>query len=223
MRGVPASGAVAGGRPRLFAALPLPKPLRSALFAASGEIARELPAGRFRRVPVENLHLTLRFFGPERGRVERDRIAALLRERLQVRPPGPPVLRAEQVSAFGSLRRARVVWVGLSEVGIGDGEPGRLASLQREVESVARAIGLDPERRPFVPHVTIGRLRSPARLPPQATSALPAPSPGSAWCSAFTARECVLFASFLTPGGATYRQLASVSLDGRQQPVVKPA
>lgn len=201
--------------PRLFAALPLPKQLRSELFAASGQIARALPGGRFRRVPPENLHLTLRFFGPERGAVERERIAVLLRERLEVRAPSPPVLRANRVSAFGSLRRARVVWVGLSEPETGEGEPGRLARLQRDVEAVSRDIGLDPERRPFVPHVTIGRLRSPTPIPPEALAALPPDSPQSAWSAAFTASECVLFASLLGPGGASYRKLATFSLVGQ--------
>lgn len=213
MRKFPA-GEPSVGPPRLFVALPLPKPLRTELFAASSAIARELPAGRFRRVPADNLHLTLRFFGPEGGRVERERLAALLRQRLEIRPPGPPVLRTGRVSAFGSLRRARVVWVGLSETGIGDGEAGCLLSLQREVESVARDLGLDPERRPFLPHVTIGRLRSPTRLPPQALSGLPTGSPPSAWSSAFTVRECVLFASFPNPSGAVYRRLESLSLAG---------
>ena len=210
-------GAVAPGRPRLFVALPLPKPLRTELFAASGVIARELPAGRFRRVPPDNLHLTLRFFGPERGLVERKRIAALLRDRLEASSAEPPVLRAERVSAFGSLRRARVVWVGLSETGSGGGESARLVHLQRAAEAVAREIGLDPGSGPFVPHVTIGRLRVPARIPARALAALPAASPGTAWSSPFTVRACILLASVLTPGGARYRQLASFPLDGSQR------
>lgn len=213
MRGVQTGGAgPAVGPPRLFAALPLPEPLRNELFAASGQIARELD-GRFRRVPPQNLHLTLRFFGPEEGRLERERLSTLLRARLAERRPAPPTLRATGVSAFGSVRRARVVWVGLSEESVDD-EAGRLVPLQRMVEGAARDIGLDPETRPFLPHVTIGRLRRPTRLPPEVLESLPPASPASAWSSAFTVTEFCLFASLLTPGGAVYRQLASFSLDG---------
>ena len=199
--------------PRLFVALPLPDRLRKELFAASGAIAGLLPTSLFRRVPLQNLHLTLRFFGAETGSLDRERIAALLRERLGACRPGPLTLKASEVSAFASLRRARVVWVGLSEEGIEKGESGRLLSLQQEVEAVARNIGLAPENRPFVPHVTLGRLRSPSRLPVQGLAATGPSASGSAWSSAFTVREIGLFASFLTPGGAVYERLGRFPLE----------
>ncbi len=215
---MPGSGPVrrereaAARAPRLFAAVPLPDPLRRELFAASGAIARLLPASVFRRVPPDNLHLTLRFFGPEGGPVERGRIAARLRERLETCCPGPLSLKAAEVSAFGSLRRARIVWVGLVEDGVPEGEPGRLLPLQREVETLARDLGLAPETRPFVPHVTLGRLRVPARLAAGDLNAARPPVPDAAWSSAFTVREFGLFASFLGPGGAVYERLDRFSL-----------
>ena len=217
---MPGSGPVrrereaAGRAPRLFAALPLPESLRRELFAASGAIARLLPSSVFRRVPPENLHLTLRFFGPEGGPVDRGRIAARLRERLETCRPGPLTLKAAEVSAFGSLRRARIVWVGLAEEGVPEAEPGRLLSLQREVEAVARDLGLAPETRPFVPHVTLGRLRVPSRLAAGDLNAARPPVPDSAWSSAFPVREFGLFASFLGPGGAVYERLDRFSLTG---------
>ena len=210
---MPGSGPVRGEReaaaraPRLFCALPLPESLRRELSAASGAIARLLPDSVFRRVPPGNLHLTLRFFGSESGPVERGRVAALLRERLETCRPGPLTLKAAEVSAFGSLRRARVVWVGLAEEGVPDGGPGRLLPLQREVEAVARDLGLAPETRPFVPHVTLGRLRTPTRLSAGDLSAARPAAPDAAWSSAFTVTEFGLFASFLHPGGAVYERL----------------
>lgn len=217
---MPGSGPVrrereaAGRAPRLFAALPLPESLRRELFAASGAIARLLPSSVFRRVPPENLHLTLRFFGPEGGPVDRGRIAARLRERLETWRPGPLTLKAAEVSAFGSLRRARIVWVGLAEEGVPEAEPGRLLSLQREVEAAARDLGLAPETRPFVPHVTLGRLRVPSRLAAGDLNATRPPVPDAAWSSAFPVREFGLFASFLGPGGAVYERLDRFSLTG---------
>lgn len=204
---VPPKRAATGQAPRLFAALPLPESLRRELSAASGAIARLLPASVFRRVPPENLHLTLRFFGPEGGPVDRGRIAALLRERLEARWSGPLTLKAADVSAFGSLRRARVVWTGLAEQGVPEGEAGRLLPLQREVEAVARDVGLPPEGRPFVPHVTLGRFRVPSRLSARELSAARPRAPDAAWSSAFTVREFGLFGSSLGPGGAVYERL----------------
>lgn len=197
---------------RLFAALPLPERLRRELFGASGAIAGSLPPAVFRRVPPENLHLTLRFFGPERGPVDRGRITALLRERLRACCPGPLTLKASGVSAFGSLRRARIVWVGFVEEGVPEGEPERLLRLQREVEAVARELGLPPETRPFVPHVTLGRLRAPSRLSAGDLRAAVPGTPDTAWSSAFTVREFGLFASSLGPGGAVYERLGSFPL-----------
>ena len=199
--------------PRLFAALSLPDPLRQEFFLASDAIARLFPAAVFRRVPPGNLHLTLRFFGPETGLVDRARLGARLRARLATAGLGPLALRASEVSAFASPRRARVIWVRIEEVGSPEDASGRLLPLQREVEAVARDLGLVPERRPFVPHVTLGRLRTPLAVPVEALAAARSGASESAWAAAFTVRELVLFASVLTPGGAIYEPLDRFSLE----------
>ena len=201
------------GPPRLFAAVPLPASLRAGLFSASEELGHLFAAGLFRRVPLENLHLTLRFFGPEKGPVDSERIAALLRERLETEPFEPPTLRLSHFSAFPSLRRARVVWAGFAEEPVREGGMGRLGSLQEAVEGVARELGLHPEGRRFTPHVTIGRFRSPIGISEGALAGLSPLSPAAV--STLTVCEFALFASYLRPGGALYRRLDSFPLSGR--------
>jgi 2'-5' RNA ligase len=203
--------------PRLFAAVSLPDSLRRELHAVSSAIGRSLPDSLYRAVPRENLHLTLRFFGAETGAVDRRRIGTLLRERLERSSPGSLTLMASDLSAFGSLRRARVVWAGLRELGVAAGAPGRLSPLQREVEAVARDIGLAPETRPFVPHVTLGRLRSPFRLDAAALAEVRDSASDSVWSAAFAVTECGLFASFLSPAGAVYEPLERFSLEGARE------
>lgn len=173
-----------------------------------------MPASQFRPVPLENLHLTLRFFGVETDAVDRRRITARLRERLEQSPREPLTLMASDVSAFGSLRRARVVWAGLREVQPDERAPARLLPLQRVVEAVARDIGLAPEARPFVPHVTLGRLRAPYRLDAAKLAAIQASASGPAWSAAFAVREVGLFASVLNPAGAVYERLERIPLQG---------
>ena len=97
--------------------------------------------------------------------------------------------------------------MGLAEEEVPEPDPGRLLPLQREVEAVARDLGLAPETRPFVPHVTLGRLRVPSRLAAGDLNAARPRAPDAAWSCAFTVREFGLFASFLGPGGAVYERL----------------
>ena len=189
--------------PRLFAAIRLPESRRRKLAAAALQFSKAAPGAR--PVPSRNLHLTLRFFGSEGGRVDRARIEAGLR---RAEPLSAPVLALSGFSAFPSVRKARTVWAGFSE----DPAAPSLLSLQRAAEAVARELGLDPERRPFVPHATISRFRAPTRIPEGALAALDAVADSS---SRFIAVEFELLASTLTPDGAIHRRIARFPLGAR--------
>jgi 2'-5' RNA ligase len=92
-------------------------------------------------VPEERLHVTLAFLG-EVGEEEAARVAGTLREAAAVREPF--ALRLSGGGAFPNPRRARVLWAGL------DGDLAALASLAEVVRT---------DDTPFVPHVTVARLR----------------------------------------------------------------
>ena len=92
-----------------------------------------------------------------------------------------------------------VLWVGLRT------EPD-VEPLQQACERAARAAGFAAERRPFRPHLTVGRFRERLRERP----ALPALELGE------TALErLVLFQSELNPERAHHTPLASFTLSGR--------
>lgn len=127
--------------PRLFAALELPLAVRTRLSLLRGELATA------RWVPAENMHLTLRFFGDVTPAVGLE-IADALDEvggdafAIGIRGGG----------AFGGARPTAVY----AAV-----EPSAaLEALQRAIERTARTLGLPPEPRPFVPHITLARLAS---------------------------------------------------------------
>ena len=58
------------------------------------------------------------------------------------------------VGAFPSLRRVNVVWVGIEQ---GSAELLHVAS---QLEPKLRGLGFKPDRRGFVPHITVARVKS---------------------------------------------------------------
>lgn len=129
---------------RAFVALPLPDAARGQLgpFLA----ACEQRAPRYRWVPVENLHLTLRFLGG----LDPERLARVRKALAGVEVP-PFDVRLGELGTFGGRSRPRVVWLGLAQ---GAGEVGELAAAVSEASVVA---GLEPETAPFRAHLTLAR------------------------------------------------------------------
>ena len=135
------------------------------------------------------LHVTLCFLGAQ----PLERIEAL----------------SEVVTARGApseeLALGEPLWLpprrpGVLAIGISDGSGG-LARLQASVSDALVELGAyEAEARPFLPHVTVARVRRGRRVHPEP---LPAPAPMS-----FTAPALTLYRSFTAPGGPRYEALA---------------
>jgi len=80
--------------------------------------------------------------------------------------------------------------------------PPTALELQRACERVARDAGFEPERRPFLAHLTLGRWRDRAARP-----VLPETDLGPA-----RLESLVLFQSETAQGGAVYTPLARFAL-----------
>ena len=100
-------------------------------------------------VDAGNLHLTLRFIGEVGEDVAADIDDALGRLRAR-----RFTLQLARTGVFGG-ERPRALWVGVER------EP-ELVSLRGKIEQALVRVGLEPEPRKFVPHVTLARLRDPA-------------------------------------------------------------
>jgi 2'-5' RNA ligase len=149
------------------------------------------------------MHLTLAFL----GEVSRDFLeSATARLKDVAQQHRPFTVRLNGLGAFPSARRARVVWVGI------DQGCTEVSSLQVDVVRSLQAVGYEPERRPFSPHLTIGRLRVPSDV--QASIAPEFVSPP------FAVSRLVLFKSVLQPAGPAYTVLADFPLAWEQ---VQPA
>ncbi|NLX59923.1 MAG: RNA 2',3'-cyclic phosphodiesterase [Phycisphaerae bacterium] len=133
---------------RLFIAVELPEEVRRLLAAVERDL-RQADADVSWSRP-ENMHLTLKFLGdtPEDFVGE---IAAALDAAAAACPRHAATLGG--VGAFPTVRRPRVVWVGLDE------PTGRLAELQKAVDDVTADL-VPPDPRGFTPHLTLGRVRS---------------------------------------------------------------
>lgn len=127
---------------RLFAAVAVPDDIADRLAA----LMRGLPGARW--TPRENLHITLRFFGELSEPVVEDLDAAI---DAAVAAMPPFEVRLKGAGAFGG-GDPHAVWIGV------DDASGALARLAEGCERGARQVGLKPEARKFVPHVTLAKL-----------------------------------------------------------------
>lgn len=139
----------------MFVAVPLPPAARAAVAAAAAEWRRDAPPASW--VPAENLHVTLRFLGevPDEQVVA---ISAAISGSLAHHVDLP--VRLGSAGAFPSAARARVLWVGV------DDPAGGVAAIEASLGEHLATLGFEPEDRPFRPHVTVARLRAPARVVP---------------------------------------------------------
>ncbi|MGR8920711.1 MAG: RNA 2',3'-cyclic phosphodiesterase [Gammaproteobacteria bacterium] len=131
-----------------------------------------------RRVRPENLHLTVLFLGS----VGAGPAAALADLDLG---PAPPVVCLE-FGISGWWRSSGVAWLAPFET------PPALAELHERVGRAVTALGLEPEKRRFRPHVTVARA---VRRAPRTT--------GEVACR-WVARRMCLVESFTEPAGARY-------------------
>ena len=176
---------------RLFAALELPAPVRDAL----GAFGRAAAADDFalRAVRDDALHVTLAFLGhralddidPARDAVRE--VAApvpdlALGDALWLAPRRPHVLTVEVADATGAL----------------------LALQERVVAALVEAVGYEPDRRRFRPHVTVARVRRGAA--PRQRGLPDAPS------ASFAGEAVTLYRSWLGGGPARYEALERVPL-----------
>ncbi len=127
--------------PRLFTALEIPQDVAVSLSLLRGG----RPSARW--IDPENYHLTLRFIGDVEPRLADEIVAALDRiDRNGFR------LTLSGLGAFGSKKphsvHAEVV-----------ASPD-LAALQAEIDRACKRLGLSPDQRKFVPHVTLARLKN---------------------------------------------------------------
>ena len=189
---------------RSFIAIELPEETRQTLAAIQQELKRTGAGVRW--VKPSSIHLTLKFLGNiHPGQV--DDIAAVAAQVVRSEPV--LTLRAGGLGGFPNQRKPRVIWIGMQ------GEVQRLSQIQARVENALEPLGFAREKRPYRPHLTIGRVKDRSRLQPliDAMATLDVPEFNS-----FDADEIILYKSDLRPTGAIYTKLHCMPLAASAPP-----
>jgi 2'-5' RNA ligase len=186
---------------RAFIAIDLPLHIQQQL-AVILEQLRKPEATAVRWVPAQNIHLTIKFLGD----VSPANLEILTRIlKAEVSRYRPFEIQIGGLGAFPSVRRPRVIWVGVEA-------PPTLQSLQRSIETETVRLGYPVEERPFSPHLTLGRVAhnaSPDEVRKVADGLvnMKVGDLGKA-----TIDHVRLFRSDLQPGGAVYTPLFTTQM-----------
>ena len=192
------------GKLRVFVALDLPPFVKDHLRETVGELRATLPGG-IRWVDPSGVHLTLKFLGDVDARLIPGLLEAMGESSIRFDRPALQ-LQLSSLGAFPNLKEPRVLWAGVG------GDLEELEQLQRLVDVAISDLGFTPERRPFRPHLTLGRVRDQVwaedrRKMGAGLSQLPI-QPSKLW----NVDEIHLIRSTLSPQGATYDSIGCVPL-----------
>jgi len=172
-----------------------PLPRIDALARELREASRDLKV-----VSTEHLHLTLKFLGDtEEGLVPE--IASAMREAATGIAPFTVEIRG--MGAFPNISRPSVLWVGIRGA-----EP--LARMAKTLDQHLTALGFEPERRPWSPHVTLARVRGGRKMDAVQTLLRSHETDGFGEAPV---DEIRLKKSVLQPGGPEYTTVEAVRLE----------
>jgi len=185
---------------RVFCAMELPDALKSLVGEHARRLREAFPRVRASWERPEKIHITQKFLGDvEVTRVEElsraARRAAATIEPFELTVTGP--------GAFPSHGPPRVLWLGIEDAS------GQLSNLHRTLEDECAAAGFPRESRPFKPHLTLARIRTPHG----ARKLAAAHRESSFEPQTFTVSELVLMRSELGPGGSRYTRVASCKFE----------
>ncbi|TEU04748.1 MAG: RNA 2',3'-cyclic phosphodiesterase [Dehalococcoidia bacterium] len=189
---------------RAFIAIELPDPVKDSLSSLEDRL-RPAEHPYVKWVDPQGIHLTLKFL----GNIAPDQVPRII-EAITLASQGtsPLKLQIGGLGAFPNLQRPRVIWVAVT------GEVDPLIALQRGMDQALVPLGFAIERRPFSPHLTLGRLRERASLVERNSIGKLVMATKSEGSPAQEVKQISLMRSTLTPSGAIYSRLASIELKG---------
>ena len=192
---------------RTFIAIEMPEEIKKELASVRGELKKRLGnAGRISWAKPETTHLTLKFLGD----VPEEKIKTI-EEALRLSARGIKTFNISitGIGGFPNLENPRVLWAGTFE-------SAELKNLHAAIEGSLYAIGFEKDEKPFSPHLTLARIKSPFEgkklskaIKELKTDGVPMHSMGRA---DFIADSVILFKSEIDSKGAVHTPIAKIIL-----------
>lgn len=184
---------------RLFLAVQLSPAINQAIFETSKELRKHLnmqpkphPPWKIQWIPLENFHLTLKFFGD----IDEAKFPVLIESLGKLSQGLNPIrIHTHGIGAFPNLKRPRVIWAGIQEMGTD------LKDLVKKIDHLHDVLGFEIEPREFSLHLTLGRVKEGGSL----LEAL-APYSEKNWGECVIS-EMILYESKLSKSGSIYSEL----------------
>ena len=135
---------------RIFCAVELPSDVRLRLQEHVRKLRAEIPDVAASWTRVDNIHLTLKFFGD----VNVDRISKISTAAAHAAKESSAFeISVGGTGVFPKRNRPQVLWIGVND------PSGKLSALQKALEKEFTSVGFEKEDRAFRPHLTIARIR----------------------------------------------------------------
>ncbi len=186
---------------RLFIACEVPEEVQTTISGVIDDM-QEYSENAVRWLKPEAVHVTLKFL----GEVQQKKLPAIKMALGEaVMRHAPFNLELDNLGIFGGREGLRVMWVGIA------GDVLRLEALVRDVNLALSVVGFEPERRPFRPHLTLGRVRDDVSTRQRAEIEVATGKvevPPVNWRTS----QISLMRSRLTPDGAMYDVVATFPL-----------
>ena len=189
-----AGGQSTAERLRLFVAISVPRDRLDHVAEVVEPLKPRFPRARW--TERANQHVTLKFL----GWAGVDLLAPIASACARVASSHSPAeLALGELGAFPTRKRVRVLWVGVED------PTGLLPAVAGDLDRALEPLGFEVETRAFTAHLTLARLKTPAR-------------PAGGWPDAalermpWTCDRLTLWRSHLSPKGPRYEALRSCPL-----------
>lgn len=183
---------------RTFIAVELPKEIHDKLQQLQNDFRTPMPDVRWTK--PGNIHLTLKFLGD----VQISRIDRITSSLMDIGGRFSPfTMSLAGMGAFPNPRKPRIVWVGVEK------GADTLVEIANSIEASMKQLGFPKEKRPFRPHLTVGRIRQ-LKNPESMTKALEQSEVGE--LGEFAVEKVSFIKSQLDPAGSIYTTLVEAPL-----------